>query len=193
MSRFDVLSKEFAGWHEDAWTVQVAWRRLPYMIANAVRDYLGAPETFKDVSISESPKKHSYVTPADATWNENTASFDLKISERGAMMRSFDLNQSDGRYYFGMVVYLESGPNTFPKHPFWFLLSVGWVNQQLSQVRIQRVQRDYLITTNSYVLKDLEPICSTIEQLLLADLSLSPFERRDKLKISLTDGTASEV
>lgn len=175
MSLFDDLCVRYAKWNEEAFSVRVAFMRLPMQLALGMQKYLGSPETFTDTNGA----KHKYVSVAAAIWNDATHGFDLSVKDQG--LPSVELH-TDGRFYFALAVYLESAANSFPKHPFWVLLSVGWVSDELMNIRVHRLDQSVLLKYGNLDEADgMGKVCEIITAVILQDLTSSPFNREQVL------------
>lgn len=111
MSRFDDLTKLFDVWRHD-WVNQYReHQNLPSVIARRFQEFLGCPEVFNDTDGT----RVKYVSPTEAKWDDHSERFTLVANDNSFADIHF---HEDGFFYFGLRVFLEHGPTTYPKHPF---------------------------------------------------------------------------
>ncbi|NEW90331.1 hypothetical protein DY468_00020 [Rhodopseudomonas sp. BR0M22] len=80
-----------------------------------------------------------YVSPARAIWDEHKNQFHLKAHDE--LLPDLD-RRDDGFFYFGLRVFLEHGPNVWPKEAFWFLLRCRFDGSRFF-VREQRSKAEF--------------------------------------------------
>ncbi len=105
MSRFDELNKLFDPWRKD-WVNQ-----YPSVIAKRFQEFLGCPEVFSDADPTH-PQTVKYVSPTTAKRDDRTEQFTLAAYDNPFTAIRF---RKDGFFYFGLRVFLEHGPSTYPK------------------------------------------------------------------------------
>ncbi len=111
MSRFDELNKLFDPWRKD-WVNQYREHQLlPSVIAKRFQEFLGCPEVFSDADPTH-PQTVKYVSPTTAKRDDRTEQFTLAAYDNPFTAIRF---RKDGFFYFGLRVFLEHGPSTYPK------------------------------------------------------------------------------
>ncbi len=76
----------------------------------------------------------------------------------------------DRYFYFGLRVFLEHAPTTFPKEAFWFLFR-GRFDGSRFFVTEDRTQREFDVGFDPLLL---DPLCDHLFELLKTNLSKSP-------------------
>ena len=181
MTRFDDLNKLFDVWRTD-WLDQYREHQfLPLRIAKRLQEFLGCPEDFSDADPTH-PQTVKYVSPTEAKWDDRTEQFSLVPYDNPFADIRF---HKDGFFYFGLRVFLEHGPTTYPKQPFWFLLRAQFNGSQFN-VWVQRSGEQFeLGAPHDY---KTDALCDHLYGLLKADLAKSPMIRdtQDAYKIGFT-------
>jgi hypothetical protein len=172
MSRFDELTLLFDPWRKN-WLEQ--YRRhqlLPLWVAKQFQEFLGCPEFFREAGAKDAPVV-KYVSPTQAKLNEDgTEQFTLIAYQNGVEDVEF---QEDGYFYFGLRVYLEHGPDTYPKQPFWFLFRGKQEGGGFS-IWEQRSQRKFTLDTDPPG-DEFDALCEHLFKLLKDELAVSPILR----------------
>ena len=168
MSHFDELSQLYEVWHKKWFEDYMQHRRLSSRIAHKFGEFLGAPEAFNDAAGTDSAKKTRYVSAARAT-RQPDEKFTLSVDEPSEI----DFEE-DGSFYFGVRVMMESAPNTFPKHPFWFLL-FGKFKGGHFDVRVQRTGEEFKLGSDDAV--EMQRLCEHLLDQLKLEMTESPLAR----------------
>lgn len=167
MTRFDELTKLFDPWRK-TWVEQSREHQLlPARIAKRFQEYLGCPESFTDLQ-PDSRERHRYVSPTRAKWDEEIKQFRLEAWDKDFGEVDF---HEDGFFYFGLRVFLEHGPTTFPKEPFWFLFRCKFDGSRFLVTTEQKSQQEFDIGFRPL---NLDPLCDHLFELLKADLGKNP-------------------
>ena len=170
MSRFDELTPLFDAWRNN-WVEQYHQHQLlAPRIAKRVQEFLGCPEDFP----SDDGTKIKYVSPTHAKWDDETADFTLVAYKNPFEDVDF---RDDGYFYFGLRIYLEHGPRTYPKEAFWFLFR-GKQESNSFTVWVERSKRQFNLDTDAG--SEIESLCEHLFDLLKADLVASPISRAAK-------------
>ncbi|OAF11770.1 hypothetical protein AYJ54_07880 [Bradyrhizobium centrolobii] len=165
MSRFDELTKLFDPWRNQ-WVDQSREHQLlAPRIAKRFQEYLGCPEFFNEGHPSGG--KQRYVSATRAIWNEQKRFFSLEAHDEA--FPELDYHE-DGFLYFGLRVFLEHAPNTYPKQPFWFLLRCKFDGSRFV-VTVQRSKQDFDV---GFAPLKLEELCGHLFDLLKDELSKNP-------------------
>ena len=172
MSRFDELKPLVNEWRNNCTRLYREYQRLPWFLSNCFKTFMGCPDTFKD-GFGPEAENVPYICPAVAEWNEEQEKFRLIALEH------FTLEDwsffGDGRFYFALRIFLESAPNTYPKQPFWFLLSA--VAEDVSfNVRVQKTKTDFNVRLDSAASADdlCEHLFSDLKHILVEEPLLRP-------------------
>ncbi|MGB6325304.1 MAG: hypothetical protein WBG11_05885 [Methylocella sp.] len=113
-----------------------------------------------------------YVSPTRAKWDDQTEQFNLVAYQNSV---EDDVDFKDGSdFYFGLRVFLEHGPNTYPKHAFWFLFRGKQGDDNNFTVRVQRSGREFKLYS------EIDALCEHLFELLKDELAASPFSRAAK-------------
>jgi hypothetical protein len=167
MSRFDELTLLFDPWRKNWWEQYCRHQRLPLWIAKRFQEFLGCPEFFHKDGGKNDPVP--YVFPTQAKWDADTEQFTLISYDN----RVEDVDyRENGYFYFGLRVYLEHGPNTYPKEPFWFLFR-GKQEGGNFTVREERSKKEFKLDTGD----GFDALCEHLFELLKEDLAVSPILR----------------
>lgn len=175
MTRFSELNKLFTPWREQ-WLEEYRQHQiLPWAIAEAFREYLGCPKEFS--IFDEEPV--AYVAPCLATRTSDGGEFSLKVNREP--WKDIDID-ADSYFYFGLQCHLETGANTFPKQPFWFLLRSGF-QDEIFKVRVVRSGAEFdLPVSNPRTATD--PLCEHLFGLIKQSLAVPAMsQRKPKNKI----------
>jgi hypothetical protein len=180
MTKFDELNKLFDPWRTQ-WIEQYRQhQRLPHLIAKRFQEFLGCPETFPDGTDDKNNVR--YVSATDAKWNDATDNFTLTASDWPTGEVHF---HEDGSFYFGLRVFLEHAPTTYPKEAFWFLLRTQFDGSGFT-VWVQRSKQQFKLGASPNY--ETDALCEHLFDLLKADLAKSPMiqDRQDANKIGFT-------
>ena len=183
MSRFDELNKLFDPWRTD-WVNQYrAHQVLPSVIAKRFQEFLGCPDFFSDADPTH-PLNEKYVSPGSAQWDDKTKHFILTAYDKP--FRDIHFHE-DGFFYFGLRVFLEHGPSTYPKQPFWFLFGAQFDGSQFT-VRVQQSGERFELGAGPDFKTD--ALCEHVFSLLKGELAKSPTIRdtQEPYKIGFITG-----
>ncbi|MGJ4996382.1 hypothetical protein ACQR0Z_18305 [Bradyrhizobium sp. HKCCYLS3077] len=171
MSRFDELTKLFNPWRK-TWVEQYrAHQTLPFRIAKHIQHFLGCPEYFGDPT-PNSGQRHRYVSPTHATWNNEKLFFNLEAHDDVYADVEF---HEDGFFYFGLRVFLEHAPRTYPKEAFWLLYRSRFDGSRFF-VTEQSSKKEFDIGFDPLIL---DPLSENLFERLKADLNKSPMVASD--------------
>jgi hypothetical protein len=170
MSRFDELNKLFDPWRKD-WINQYREHQLlPSVVAKRFQEFLGCPEVFSDADPTH-PQTVKYVSPTTAKWDDRTEKFTLAAFDNPFTDIRF---HKDGFFYFGLRVFLEHGPSTYPKQDFWFLFRVQFDGSQFT-LWVQRSGERFELGARPHF--KIDALCEHLFDLLKGDLAKSPMIR----------------
>lgn len=179
MSRFDELNRLFDPWRKN-WVEQYREHQLlPSVIATRFQEFLGCPEVFSDADPTH-PKPVKYVSPTIARWDDKTEQFILTAYDNPF---NEDIRfHEDGLFYFGLRVFLEHGPNAYPKHDFWFLFRVLFDGSQFT-LWVQKSGEQFALGAPPNI--ETDALCEHLFQLLKTELAKSPMirDRQEPYKI----------
>jgi hypothetical protein len=86
-------------------------------LSDGLRRFLECPEAF----VGLDGRKHPYVSAVPVRWDTQESRFVADLLDTPKPV----LFHEDGKLYFGLGVFLESGEGVFPKKPFVTLLSAA--------------------------------------------------------------------
>jgi hypothetical protein len=167
MTLFDELTKLFDPWRKTWIEQHRAHQALAFRIARHFQEYLGCPEFFADPNPASKNQRHRYVSPTRAIWDQATKTFTLEPHDQPFGEVDF---HEDGFFYFGLRVFLEHAPTTYPKEAFWFLYR-GKFDGSRFFVTEQRTRQEFDIGIDPLIL---DPLSDHLFELLKTDLSKSP-------------------
>jgi hypothetical protein len=112
---YDDLRKDYGRWCEQN---RIYWLNscvYAFEFAAAFRNYLGAPDHFRDEGT-----KHPYVEACKVVADQDTDKQHFESTELYDLLTRGD----DGAFTFGVTVVMEIEPNAFPKEPFGFTIGM---------------------------------------------------------------------
>jgi hypothetical protein len=122
MAHYDELRAIYSQYKTKSVELDLERRALPAILAEGFATYLGCPAAF----VEPSTKKHQkYVLPAIATRASSSAGNINVLKPYNPISDGLPNLQyaEDGRFYFGICVFLEFSEPIFPKEAFGILLS----------------------------------------------------------------------
>ena len=180
MSHFDELTTLFDVWRNDWIAKYRAHQFLPSRIARRFQEFIECPVSFEENSIGVGPTK--YVSPTRAKWDAESEKFILSAYQSNFEDVDF---HDDGYFYFGLRVYLEHGPATYPKQPFWFLFRC---NQEDGKFLVFVKRSEKLFKFDSDANGEIDAFCTHLFELLKVDLAANPLvqAKREAFSIGFT-------
>jgi hypothetical protein len=139
VSYYDELTKLFDPWRHNWVELYRQHQFLPSRLARAFQQFLGCPVAFSNDPIDKTAPETKYVSPTRAVWDDATENFALTAHDNEFLDVDF---RDDGYFYFGLRVFLEHGPTTYPKMAFWFLFRGKFVSDHF-EVWVQRSGRKF--------------------------------------------------
>ncbi len=177
MSRYDDLKPIYSEWRTKSLNLYREYQRLPHWVSARVKEYLGCPDYTKSIDGKED-EGSPYVSPASAEWDENSRDFVFTMRKYQGL-RDWDF-YSDGRFYFGVWIILESAPNTWPKDPFCVLMSASWTGARFN-VRVQKTKQDFDLDLGN--LGSADGLCEHIFQSIKEELMSEPLREGERQQI----------
>jgi hypothetical protein len=121
MTHYEELRAIYAQYKTKSQELDLERRALPAILAEGFGAFLGCPAGF----VEPLTKKHQrYVLPANAIQAPSSAGTINLLKPYNPISEGLpSLHYGDGRFYFGICVFLEFSEPTFPKEVFGILLS----------------------------------------------------------------------
>ena len=109
-----ILHKE---WHENRWDAYVSLVQFTRLFCLRFKEFIEAPDYFHpDFGERTMP----YVALAKVDPLDLNKEYRLHELEPHSAFDEHLTEEKEDGLIFGMRIYVESGPSTLPKHPFWF-------------------------------------------------------------------------
>jgi len=150
MTHYDELREIYTQYKTKSQELDVERRALPAILADGFGAYLGCPPVF----VEPSTRKHQkYVLPAIATQASSSAGTINLLKPYNPFTEGLpNLQYADGRFYFGLCVFLEFSEPIFPKEAFGILLSAkNLTSAHLFDVRIHISGDEFKVSSNDTI------------------------------------------
>jgi hypothetical protein len=143
-------------------------------VAKQFQEFLGCPEAFQGNDVKSDPSV-KYVSPARAKWDVDSGQFTLVAYQN--IVEEVDF-RDDGNFYFGLRVFLEHGPTTYPKQDFWFLLRGKQEGSSFSVCVVRETEKCFKLTADTN--DESGALYQHLFECLKGDLATSPISRAAK-------------
>ena len=167
MSEFDKLTTAYKNWHEQHLDYEKTSTQFAYRFARGFREYVGAPEYFTSLG---GETKTQYVEA-------------LKLDDQKKLIPPDNLldllaRDDDGYFEFGVRVFLEMAPKTFPKLPFGFHVRFRLMKEEC-EIEIAGRKFSFKLDDDSAR----RPVYEVMVDVLKRELSREPWEVTEKQQI----------
>jgi hypothetical protein len=134
MSTFDVLCSEFKVWRQRYIDDHHASMNFALQFVKKLQNYIGAPDSYKQLSFSETTATNKYVEAKKIIFQDE---YTYKTATPDSILDLIQRDE-DGYWSFAVCITLEVAPNAFPKQsfaiPVFFIIDDGSAKLRITKM-----------------------------------------------------------